>query len=236
MSNNSNNDIHSTDNRIDPNSDVQDDENDNNNSRQSNYESDCDSLGNTESDYFHPDFNYDTSEYIRPPDEIITERLVDDENNDLFQETDVIPNYDFEKQLENALKISEHTYKLENDEESIIRQSLKEYDLQINQQELFEQSIMEERRRSLEFFVKRLTPFSYGSQKAFAFVDFVKDQLEEYFDLFVDIIYLDQEIYSELYKIIDSFYRTPIEKGQKKTAISQEEDELLRVLFLKKES
>jgi len=233
MSNNSNNDIHSTDNRIDPNSDVQDDENDHINSHQSNYESDCDSLGNVESDSFHSDFNYDTSEYIRRPDEIVTERLVDDENNDLYPDTNVIPNYDFEKQLENALKISEHTYKLENDEEGILRQSLEEYDIQINQQELFEQSIMDERRKSLEFFVKRLTSLSFGSQQTF--VNAVKEKLEEYFNLFVDIIYLDQEIYNELYKIIDSYYIIPVEKGQKKTAIAKEEDELLRVLLLKKE-
>lgn len=234
MNNNSNNDNHTTNNFIDTNSDIQDDENDYDNSHRSNYESDCDSLGNSQNNHFHSDFNYDNSEYIRPPDEVFTDRLVDDENTDPFEETEVIPNYDFEKQLTDALKISEHTYKLENNEEDIIRQSLEEYDLQINQQELFEQSIMEERRRSLDFFLKRLTPLSFGNH--INLVNIIKEQLDEYFNLFVDLIHLDEEIYEEIYKIIDSFYLIPKEKGQKKTAISQEEDELLRVLLLKKET
>lgn len=188
-------------------------------------DNDNDFENNIGSHTYH-NFDNDASDYVRDPDRVISECLIDDENigNNNFS-------YDFEKQINDALKISKHIYDVQNNEEDIIRKSIEEYNEQMRNQDIFEQSIMDERRKSFDFFLKRINSISFGKNSDF--VSSIQNSFNDYFNLSSDIIYLDDAIYDKAYELIDSFYLIPKEKGYKKTAISKEEDELLRKLLLK---
>ena len=58
--------------------------------------------------------------------------------------------------------------------------------------------------------------------------------VNEYFECNIDIIYLDNATYKNIFEIIDSYYKIPNEKGRK-SAISEEEDNVLRNIFFIKD-
>jgi len=61
----------------------------------------------------------------------------------------------------------------------------------------------------------------------------VIEQLNEYFQCNIETIYLDNTTYKSIFEIIDSYYKIPNEKGRK-CAISEEEDSILRAIFILK--
>ena len=63
--------------------------------------------------------------------------------------------------------------------------------------------------------------------------ELVDNILEKYFNLEIDTYILLKKDYIHLYKIIDSYYIIPFSKNLK-TAISKEENELVRNIFLYK--
>ena len=63
---------------------------------------------------------------------------------------------------------------------------------------------------------------------------FIEDILNQYFNLDIDFIYIeDNDLYNDLYKIIDSYYLIPTQKKYSKTLISKEEDSIFRDIFRK---
>lgn len=192
---------------------------------ENNEDDDNDFENNNENNIYH-NFDNDASDSIRAPDRVISECLMNDANigNNDFS-------YDFDKQISDALKISKHIYDIQNNEEDIIRRSIEEYNEQLRNQNILEQSIMDERRKSLDFFLRRINSISFGNNNDL--ISSIQNSFNDYFNLSSDNIYLENDIYDETYKLIDSFYLIPKEKGYKKTAISKDEDELLRTLLLK---
>jgi hypothetical protein len=64
---------------------------------------------------------------------------------------------------------------------------------------------------------------------------YIEENLNDYFDLKIDQIIIEDELlYKDIYSIIDSYYLIPKTKNYKKYAISFEEDQILRSLFLNK--
>ena len=63
---------------------------------------------------------------------------------------------------------------------------------------------------------------------------FIENILHEYFNLNIDYIYVDDDMYNKLYEIIDSYYLIPSKNKKSKTFISYEEDNIIRIIFLKK--
>jgi hypothetical protein len=139
----------------------------------------------------------------------------------------------FEEEVKLALEISdqvylkdlnEESYELENDK------SLSESDKKL----LEEQKIIEieKRSKSLENFKKKIQGLSL-SFNDIRIKKYIEKILLTYCELAIDFVYVDNDIYEDLYKIIDSYYLIPIQKNYKKTAITEEEDILIRSIFRK---
>jgi hypothetical protein len=56
--------------------------------------------------------------------------------------------------------------------------------------------------------------------------------LNDYFELKIDFIKLDEEMHQKIYNLIDNYYIIPLSKKYKKTLISKNEDTILRSIFL----
>jgi hypothetical protein len=64
---------------------------------------------------------------------------------------------------------------------------------------------------------------------------YIEDKLNNYFNLDInEIIIEDEQLYKDIFLIIDSYYIIPKIKNYKKFAIPMEEDSLLRQIFLYK--
>ena len=136
---------------------------------------------------------------------------------DYFDEQDInitldISKNDYSKEFEIALELSK-----------------KEHDNKILEDNLKKES----RIKSLESLctkIKRLC-FSENEKKIKIFIE---DILNQYFNLDIDFIYIeDNDLYNNLYIIIDSYYLIPTQKKYSKTLISKEEDLIFRDIFRK---
>jgi hypothetical protein len=73
----------------------------------------------------------------------------------------------------------------------------------------------------------------YFTQKENELKNYIETKLNEYFNLEIDnVIIEDNELFKDLYNMIDSYYLIPISKNYKKTIIPEDEDNLLRNIFL----
>lgn len=184
---------------------------------------------------------YDENDNIRIPDKsyndiLMGDTLLNDENHrDEFQ-------YDEEMKL--ALNISKQDYYDEQDMNITLDISKNDYSkefeiaLELSKKEydnkIFEDTFKKESRiKSLESLcikIKRLC-FSEIEKKIKIFIE---DILNQYFNLDIDFIYIeDNDLYNDLYKIIDSYYLIPTQKKYSKTLISKEEDLIFRDIFRK---
>jgi len=175
---------------------------------------------------------------IREPDISYTENLID--NNNTFNNLD--------DELSLALKASRDEYIINNngidhDEEYILALEIsKEEHFNTIEENIKKESILEEelmfkkieidfRRDSLSNFCKKIQGLSY-TEEDIKIKKYIENVLDEYFELKINSINVDKNIYTLLYKIIDSYYLIPSLKNQKKTAISKEEDIIIRSIFL----
>jgi hypothetical protein len=189
---------------------------------------------------FYEDHNDDPNDDIRPPDEIIKDKLIeryesdDDEmnlalelsHNEYLTENnlynDDLLNEDIQKALDSS--IDDYTNKLE---EIALQESIKIENERIKNAEILN------RKKSLEDFSKRIKSLSFSSNEI-EIKNYIENILNEYFNLNIDYVYLEDDIYEKIYRIIDSYYLIPMQKKYKKTAISFEEDQIIRNIFLKK--
>lgn len=215
------------------------------------------------------EYNSDNSDDIRPPDNVVTDRLIDD--NDLTINDD-------DDDLTKALKISKLEYlyknnmltnnfyyshfedennnmfyKNNNEEQDFNETPYIEDDNNIDnilklsneameeEQRLMELKIKEEsekiekdnRIKSLELFCKKVKTLTF-TKSDIDVKNYVDKILDNYFNLIIDFVIVDDEIiYKNLYDIIDSYYKIPQSKNLKRLAISEEEDKILRTIFRK---
>jgi hypothetical protein len=86
------------------------------------------------------------------------------------------------------------------------------------------------RKKSLELFSKKIKFLNFISEEI-EIKNFIEKVLDDYFNLKIDFVNIDKDNYEKIYKIIDSYYLIPTQKNYKKTAISFEEDQLIRNIF-----
>jgi hypothetical protein len=196
-------------------------------------------------------------EQIRSPDPVIKERLIED---DSFYYNEFNDFYDFslnEKKYDHGCNC--HYNHLEEDEEiklvhemssesienngydifeeqlrQILDLSLKEYNEheEIDFEEIHQKIMREDkekRRNSLSVFSKKLIGLTYTEQDRKIKQIFDKI-LDDYFELRINFIEVDEDIYTTLFHIIDSYYLLPMSKN-KNGAIPEKEDTLLRTII-----
>ena len=92
---------------------------------------------------------------------------------------------------------------------------------------------MEIRKKSLEFFCKKIERLTYCEEDR-KMRSYIMSVLDDWFNLKIDCVYIDQEIYQKIYKEVNNYYLNPYQKNYTKFAISKEEDEIVRSIFLTK--
>jgi hypothetical protein len=90
---------------------------------------------------------------------------------------------------------------------------------------------MDERKKSLEGFCKKIKALAF-SNSDITIKNYIEQVLNDYFNLTIDNTIVPNDIKDHLYKIIDSYYFIPKIKNFAKTAISKEEDDIIRQIFL----
>jgi len=92
------------------------------------------------------------------------------------------------------------------------------------------EKLKSERRNSLLNFSNRINKLIHVKEDK-KIKELIDNILEKYFNLEIDNFKLNKKDYIDLYKIIDTYYEIPSSKNLK-TAISKEENELVRNIFL----
>jgi hypothetical protein len=161
---------------------------------------------------------------IRIPDESKVERLV---SNHSFE-----PELDDDDDLHKAL--IESMKEKNNLEEDFLKESEEEY---IFQQFILQINIEEIEKRSLSLpqFTKRLERLCF-SESDRSIKAIIEPIIVEYKLNKLNNIELESNIYDNIYgDFIDTLYKKPISLGKTATAITKDEDILIRQIFLKKE-
>jgi hypothetical protein len=198
---------------------------------------------------------------IRPPDKIIKECLFDyeydnfndeeDNNNeelklalsvskriyiDNIQEDTIFTNIVNESVYENldyALEISKIEYEeyLNNLENERLNEEEEHKLMALEEERVLQKKKI--RIKSLVLFCKKIERLTYSEEDR-KMRSYIMDVLDDWFTLKIDCVYVEEEIYQKIYKIIDSYYLIPFQKNYAKFAISKEEDEIVRSIFLTK--
>ena len=170
---------------------------------------------------------------IRQPDKVINECLLlpdeeyDNILNQLRNSVDEPSIYPPEflggkdKELQLALEMSMKENPNYNDNQEEIDKIL------IFSKQEFEENLKnkkKKRKNELSNFLKKLQFLNFP---------YIMEQLNEYFECNIDEIYLEKKLHNEIFEIINSYYKIPNEKGRR-CAIFEEEDNILRNLFLEK--
>jgi len=161
---------------------------------------------------------------IRIADKAYKEKLLDDDS-DIEDDLE-----DKELQLVLEMSNSEYLRQIENlSIEQSICESIQLYDKQI---EINKQNEISNRIDSLKNFTNKIKLLRY-TEKDIILQNYINSVLEKYFKLEIDYVKMeDNELYNELFKLIDSYYLEPSKKKYKKFAIPSEEDSILREIFL----
>jgi hypothetical protein len=168
---------------------------------------------------------------IRKPDEVKKEKLID---NSFDNEDDIEINLALDMSKREYFNIDQNA--MDDDFELALKLSEKEYyDEQleeINKNEFILMEEMNNRKKSLESFSKKIERLTYTEEDIFI-RKYIQNILNNYYDLMIDYVNIENEIYDKIYKIIDTYYLIPTSKKFSKTSISKEEDELIRNIFRK---
>lgn len=156
----------------------------------------------------------DDEENIREKDEIYSDKLIDDEeefiDDELMLALDLSKNDIYEMEYNNYLN-------------NVIDSSIQDH---------FD-NIKKKRKESLSLFIKKIEQLSY-TKEDLEIKKYVMDVLNEYFNLTIDYVYVENPLYDKLYKIINTYYLIPLQKKYKKFGITYEEDIIVRSIFLLK--
>ena len=85
---------------------------------------------------------------------------------------------------------------------------------------------------SLKLFCKKIDRLIF-TKEDLLIKNYIESVLEDYFSLKIDYINVDEDMYNNLYSVIDTYYLIPTIKNYKKTAITEIEDNLIRTIFRK---
>lgn len=174
-----------------------------------------------------PEYLEEDDDKVRSPDQSFKECLIppDDENDNILNELRNSINDSSLYPPDTELQLALEMLMKENPQYNDNLQELNEI-LILSKLE-FEEHLKnkkEHRRISLSNFYRKL--------QFLHFPNIIKE-LNEYFQCNIDNIYLDNITYKSIFEIIDSYYKIPCEKGRK-CAISEEEDNALRNIFILK--
>jgi len=199
-------------------------------------------------------------DYIRPPDKIIKECLFDDEYDDFnikednsdeelklalsvskreyidnIEEHTIFTNIVDESVYENldyALEISKIEYEeyLNNLEYERLNEEEEHKLIEEEENRIFQKR--ENRIKSLGLFSKKIERLTYSEEDR-KMRSYIMSVLDDWFSLKIDYVYVEHEMYEKIYKEINNYYLIPFEKNYAKFAISKEEDEIVRSIFLK---
>jgi hypothetical protein len=174
---------------------------------------------------------YDTFDIDTDINTVFFKSLQESNNFSYEDMTNEEQNKIFEQEVKLAMEVSDQIYIKDLEQESYSLEndnSLSESD----KEELEKQKVieMEKRSQSLENFKKRIQALSLSFNDS-RIKKYIEKVLINYCELLIDFVYVDNDIYKELYKVIDSYYLIPTQKNYKKTAISEEEDKLIRSIF-----
>ena len=213
---------------------------DDNMSKNNDSENDSDNDDN-DTDNDDNDTDNDPDNEIRIPDKIYKDKLIDESIN----------GYDTsDNEMKLALDVSRKQYLTDNniyDDISIEDLLLKTIEISIDEySDKLEEIAKEEslkiendriknveiskRKKSLEEFSKRIKSLSFSINEI-ELKNFIENILNDYFNLSIEYVNIDKDMYEKIYKIVDSYYLIPIQKNYKKTAISQDEDSIIRDIF-----
>jgi len=141
---------------------------------------------------------------------------------------------DNDKDLKEAILLSQEAMRLEEEREVLYL--IKEQEAM---DEIKKLELLSDRKKSLEIFFPRIKNLSMISKSIGGYKNtetnyekIIYDMLNEYLLGNIDMIYLSEQEYIEIYKIIDSYYLIPHKKDAK-TIIPLSEDQVLRSIFLK---
>ena len=176
------------------------------------------------------DYSFEEEDGIRAFDKPKMERLVQGSINsserELYDNDD--DDDDFHKALIESMKDKnnlEQEFMKESEEEYIFQQIIQ----QINIEEIEKRSLL------LPQFTKRLERLCF-SESDRNIRDIITPIIIEYKLNKLNNVHLELDIYDNIYgNFIDTLYKKPINLGKTTTAITKDEDELIRKIFLKKE-
>lgn len=204
---------------------------------------DCESDCESDCDRDDDNDDNDDDEEIRIPDKIYKDKLIDESNDGSNIDTS-------DNEMKLALDVSRKQYLTDNniyDDISIedllmrtIEISIDEYSDKLEEiakeeslkleDERIKNVEISKRKKSLEEFSKRIKSLSFSINEI-ELKNFIENVLNDYFNLSIEFVNLDKDMYEKIYKIVDSYYLIPIQKNYKKTAISQDEDSIIRDIF-----
>ena len=158
----------------------------------------------------------DDEDYIRDPDQIFTDRLIDiDDDNYQGNNEDYIDPYDIDK----AIEISMNEFELNQVKEHMINERIRKENLEKEK---------DKRRNILKQFNTRLNYFKSDSN---IFVKqlsiYLNNELEDYMECKKDYIYLFKKHYEVLNELLDNLYKIPLSKNIK-PRIEEESYNLLK--------
>lgn len=194
---------------------------------------------------------------IRPPDEIIKECLFDyesDKEDDIDEELKLALSVSKRNYINN---IEEHTIFTNIVDESTYQDldyalevSKVEYEEYLNN--LFNERLNEEqedklmgleeervwqkreiRIKSLVLFCRKIERLTYCEEDR-KMRSYIMSILDDWFNLKIDYVVIESEMYEKIYKEINNYYLIPFQKNYTKFAISKEENEIVRSIFLTK--
>jgi hypothetical protein len=197
-------------------------------------------------------------EYVRPPDETIRDCLIESnyddyeeenvdeelklalniskkEYNEYIEEETIFNNIINESNYENldyALELSKIEYQTYIDHLNNEKLIAENEELLMKNEELLIFKKIENRINSLILFCKKIERLNYSEEDR-KMSSYIMNILNDWFSLKIDYIYLEDTIYKKIYEIIDSYYLIPHKKNYNKYAITKEEDEILRTIFLR---
>ena len=185
----------------------------------------------------------DEDSEIRNPDKSYTETLLNEEYDIEFENVLKISIREYQKNLinennqENDTQTEELQLAMEYSNEEYLREIIQEsieYEKKNEEKKEKENKEKEKRINSLKNFCIRIKSLTFREEDILL-KKYIESVLDEYFQLKIDYVIIENnDIYNQLYKLIDSYYLEPFKKNYKKFAITEEEDKILRILFLKK--
>jgi hypothetical protein len=152
-------------------------------------------------------------------------------NNSLHNDEhkNIVETYDIDKNIiEESININQDIFddNVEKEIQLAIELSNKEMEEDfINQEYLIkiesEKIEKEKRIKSIENFNKKIKTLTF-TKNDIEIKHFIENVLNDYFELNIDYIIMENDnLYKNLYEIIDSYYKIPMQKNFKKTAITE---------------